>query len=232
MFGQSRWAAERGVALGLSERPYEARARFTSRRAVEVFRIWEEVFGSTQRLVRVIASQAGNVALSEILLGFEEAHRHVDAFALAMYFGGQAGMPRRSPTPPRTKDEIYKSCRETIEMQRSFIEKNRALLERYDLPLIAYEGGNAILAAGPWQNDPQLNQLMDEANRDPEIGKVYREQLSQWQALGGGLFMHYAFCFQPSKFGRWGVLEYMDQPVEKAPKYQALLDIVERARKR
>jgi len=65
IFPQHRYAAEQGQKLGFGEKPWEAAWRYTAYRSVQIFRIWEEVFGGTKRLVRVLPSQAANPYVSE-----------------------------------------------------------------------------------------------------------------------------------------------------------------------
>jgi hypothetical protein len=100
-FPQGEYAQAEGVRLGLSKDPFEARLRWYSRRAVEVFRIFESTFGGTDGLVRVLASQAANAFVSETILGFEDARHHVDALAVAPYFGGEFGRPEFEPKVSR-----------------------------------------------------------------------------------------------------------------------------------
>src|SRR5206468_646001 len=84
-FKQHRYAAEQGKKLGFAEKPWEAAWRYTAHRSVEIFRIWEEVFGGHKRLVRVLASQAANPYVSKQILSWKDAHKHADVLAIAPY---------------------------------------------------------------------------------------------------------------------------------------------------
>jgi len=57
MFGQAQWAEaqakERGI--GPADRPWEGRAQVYVQRSIDIFKIWEEVFGGRERLVRHLA---------------------------------------------------------------------------------------------------------------------------------------------------------------------------------
>ena len=101
IFGQAGYCKDTGKALGLSDNDYQAQLRYYSKRAVEIFEIWEEVFGGTDRLVRVLAAQSANPWTSEQVMDFEEAYKHADALAIAPYFGNALG-------DPKTQDEISK----------------------------------------------------------------------------------------------------------------------------
>ncbi|MFO0888793.1 MAG: hypothetical protein U0790_06555 [Isosphaeraceae bacterium] len=84
-FAQNRHAAEQGRKLGFAEKPWEAAWKYTAHRSVAIFRIFEQVFGGTERLVRVLPSQAANAHVSEQVAGFQDAYKHADALAIAPY---------------------------------------------------------------------------------------------------------------------------------------------------
>ena len=68
-----------------------ARQHYTTHRSLEVFTIFDAVFGSAARtrIRRVIAGQAGGGASSQFeLLRWESAYLHCDRFAVAPYWGG------------------------------------------------------------------------------------------------------------------------------------------------
>jgi len=86
-FPQATYARDTGLAQGLSADPYQAQLRYQAKRSVELFALWEAVFGGTERLVRVIGGQALNTYATEQILGYADAPQHADAFAIAPYFG-------------------------------------------------------------------------------------------------------------------------------------------------
>src|SRR5581483_8613189 len=90
-FGQTRYAQEQGTALKLGN---PENLRYYSQRSVEIFKIWESVFGRTKRLVRVLAAQAVNPWSSEQVLKWHDAYQHADALAIAPYFGNRFGDPK------------------------------------------------------------------------------------------------------------------------------------------
>jgi hypothetical protein len=73
-----------------------------------------------------------------------------------------------------------------------------------------------------------LNALFDAVNRDPRMRDLYLDYFEGWRTAGGGWINHFVNCDKPSKWGRWGALEYVRQPRDEAPKYDALLTFVER----
>jgi hypothetical protein len=56
---------------------------------------------------------------------------------------------------------------------------------------------------------------------------LYLRYLKGWKDAGGGLFLHFNSVMRPSKYGRWGALQSMEQPRAEAPKYDALMTFSE-----
>jgi len=95
-FPQSRYAGEEGMKLGFGQKPWEAAWCYTAYRSVQIFTIWQRVFGGTGRLVRVLPSQAANPYVSERVLEFRDAFRQADALAIAPYISCNVS-PRGTP---------------------------------------------------------------------------------------------------------------------------------------
>jgi hypothetical protein len=55
---------------------------------------------------------------------------------------------------------------------------------------------------------------------------IYAKYLQAWRDGGGEVFVHYLDCQATSKWGRWGALEYLDQPRAEAPKHDALMEFI------
>ena len=77
------------------------------------------------------------------------------------------------------------------------------------------------------ENNDAINTLFDAANRDARMGTLYAKYLAAWKAPGGTLFAHFVHCERQSKWGRWGALEYLEQPRQEAPKFDALQTFIE-----
>jgi hypothetical protein len=108
-----------------------------------------------------------------------------------------------------------------------WVTDQAAVASQHGVPLVAYEGGNHLTGIQGVENDDAVNALFDAANRDPRMKDVYSAYLDGWKARGGQLFMHFVSCSAPDKWGRWGALEYLEQPRAAAPKYDALQTFVE-----
>ncbi|MND03942.1 hypothetical protein D3C83_239980 [compost metagenome] len=59
------------------------------------------------------------------------------------------------------------------------------------------------------------------------MGELYSTYLRDWTTAGGDIFMHYSHVTSIRPANRFGALEYMAQPREEAPKYDALLRYIE-----
>ena len=212
---------------------YLSSVNFHVKKLARIAEIFDEVFQDSfdDRIIIVAASQAVNTYLSEQLLqrfsnttlnpkGYKPS-----ALAVAPYFGVKAGVKIE---PNITVDELLNLAQEHIETR--FLKHalgQKQIADKYNVALIAYEGGQHFVPR-PGKRKTPLTQTMIAANRDPRMGDLYREYLKSWfDAVGAGLFVHHSYVYPPGQFGSWGVLEYQDQPISEAPKYQALLDTVE-----
>lgn len=228
-FAQSRYAAERGKELQLSNNAFQAQLFYHSKRSVEIFKIWEEVFGGHDRFVRVLGSQSANPWVSEQVMSFQEAWKHADVVAIAPYFGGRLGTPQRAKaTATMSLDELFRECRASIAANREKIETVVASAKRRKLNVITYEGGQHLVGVGPAQNNQQLMNLFHKANRDPRMKQLYLEDFASWKASGGNLFTVFSSVSRPSKYGSWGMLESENQKPGTAPKYEAVIEFTQK----
>lgn len=231
IFAQGSYAEQQGVALGLATTPFEARLRFQARRSVEIFKIFETVFPTEERprLVRVVAAQAANAWTSTVLLDHADTRAHVDALAIAPYFGGYLGSPERAAgVRAMTLDDLFAELQNVaVPESLGWVTNQVAEASARGVPVIAYEAGNHLVGVGGMENDAAINALFDAANRDPRMKQVYETYLEGWKARGGELLVHFVNCSTVDKWGRWGALEYLDQPRSAAPKYDAIFNFIE-----
>jgi hypothetical protein len=103
----------------------------------------------------------------------------------------------------------------------------RNVANSYGVHLISYEGGQHMVGRLGAENDTALNALFDAFNRDPRIKQIYLDYLAGWKQAGGELFVHYTDVSRYTKWGRWGALEYIDQPRAESPKFDAIQSFIE-----
>jgi hypothetical protein len=229
IFEQARYCKQKGKELGLSDNDYQAQLRYYSRRAVEIFKIWEEVFGGKDRLVRVLAAQSANPWTSEQVMDFEDAYTHADTLGIAPYFGYALGDPKTQDNVAKmTVEQVLNACEEYIKKEKETIARQAELAKKRGLRLVAYEGGQHLVGHGGAENNKQLEELFHAANRHPQMKQIYLEYLSAWKQGGGTLMVIFSSTGNYSKWGSWGLMEYHGQPINETPKYQAVIEFLEK----
>ena len=229
IFGQSNYAEQRGLSLGLSTDPNRARAYYHSLRSVQIFDIFASVFGGNERLVRVMGSQSSSSWLSRQLLEYQNAYLKTDALAIAPYFGyylGRASEEQR--VEAMTVDELIAELRDVaIPGAIDAIRTQSGIAREFGVMLTAYEGGQHLVGVGSPANNLTINALFDAVNRDPRMASLYTLYLNGWRDNGGQMFVNYLGAGRYNRYGRWGSLEYQDQPAATAPKFRALMDFIQ-----
>jgi hypothetical protein len=217
MFEQHRHAQERGLAQGLAPDAFSAGLRFYAKRSVEVFRIWESVFGGRSRLTRVLAAQAANSYTGGEILAF--AGGEADALAIAPYISFNV-TPDDAPTVRGwSQDQLFARLEESLAEATGWIEQNAELARTQQVALLAYEGGQHLCGIHGAENDDQLTALLMAANADPRMGALYARHHEAWRAAGGLLFCHFSSVCDWSKWGSWGLLEQFDDDPSGSPKF-------------
>jgi hypothetical protein len=228
MFGQNKYAQEQGKLRKLGEpaRPWEGAGMFHAERSTEIFRIWEQEFGSHERLVRVVAWQAGGDWWTDkILLPHKDTAQHCDALAIAPYISmimSPRGKPSSDTVSQWSLHQVldYAETNALPECLR-WMRAQKQVADKYKLKLMAYEAGQHLVGAGGGENNDQLTKLFIEANRHPRMGKLYEAYLDGWRSAGGDLCCIFSSTATPSKWGSWGLLEHALE--ERNPKYNAVL---------
>lgn len=227
-FAQSRWAGQQGQQLGFADKPWEAGWRYTAFRSVQIFRIWEQVFGGAQRLVRVLPSQAANPYVSERIVEFQDAYRHADALAIAPYLSCNVPVQGQKLNTAQveqwTVDQALDYLQQTaLPESIGWIEAQKQVADKYGLRLVAYEGGQHMVGVGGGENNETVTQLFHAANRHPRMGEIYGRYYAAWTAAGGDLFCYFSSVGSWSKWGSWGILEFYDDDPAQSPKFLATL---------
>jgi hypothetical protein len=231
-FKQSHYAGEQGVKLGLGpkEKPWESGWHYTAVRSLEIFKIWEDVFGGRDRFVRVLPSQAGNTGVSEGVLGFRDAAKHADALAVAPYMPYSIGRGKTADLGAQMKDWTVDQMLDHFEKTAfadslNRMRKDKAVADKYGVKLVAYEGGQHMVAFVKDQAlVKQLSATMHACNRHPRMGDMYRRYFDEWAKIGGDMFAVFSSIGQYSNHGAWGLAEYYDSQPSEYPKLGAVLD--------
>jgi hypothetical protein len=230
MFPQSRYAGEQGVKLGFApkDKPWEGAWRYTAYRSVEIFRIWEDAFGGTQRLVRVLPTQAANPYVSERVVEFQEAYKHADALAVAPYISCNVPVEGKGLTTGKVETWTVDQALDHLENNSlpesiRWINGQKQVAEKYGLALIAYEGGQHMVGVGGGENNETVTRRFHAANAHPRMGDIYRQYFDAWTAAGGDLFCYFASVSTWSKWGSWGIMQHYDDDPAASPKLVAAM---------
>lgn len=228
------YALAQGQAEQLPGTDFEVAMTWYTNRSLEVFDIWSEEFESfggptsSDRIVRVLASQHDNPYVAEIILDHDQAYTKCDALATAPYFGSGYGYQtpeELSETLLKTESEILADLEaEVLGPLRDRVLGNTQVANDRGLPHIAYEAGQHLVAPGGFFADPDLSAKFVAVNRDPGMYGLYRTFLDVWNAAGGELMTPYSLATRFSSYGNFGHLEYLGQPLADAHKLRAVLD--------
>ncbi len=231
IFDQAHYMKDMGLKLGLDTDRDKAGYKYYSKRSVQMFRIFEQEFGGTQRLVRVMGSWTGYIKLSKMLLSYQDAYKYTDALAIGPYFYGSSQAKKKV----RSVNDIFKMLYDkklpySIPGVAKLIRAHADIAKTYGVSLIAYEGGQHLV---DWKNrDIKLapTKYYIAANRDWRMAKAYKDFLNAWKRAGGELFVSFSAPRTYQWFGSWGTREYLTQPDSKAPKHRAILSFIKNNR--
>lgn len=227
-FIQTKYAAEKGQEFGADPDMVAAASKYYAARSIQIFKIWEEVFGGHDRFIRVIATWSGSEKTSEIKLSFQDAYKQCDALATAPYFSPVINIVNtRNPdlvadkvsawTPDQLLDYVEKN---TLPSSIKQMEKQKAVADKYKVKLVAYEGGQHLVGLRAATQNDTLNKLFYAVNRHERMGQFYKQYLDAWRDLGGDTFCIFSSVGKWSKSGSWGLLEFNG---DNTPKYQAVM---------
>lgn len=223
-FTQTHYMKKMGRQLNLDPDPNQAGHKYYSQRAVEIFRIFEQVFGGTQRLVRVMGAWSANRYLTPVLMEHNNASRYVDALAIAPYFFVHQKVLNEIKSVP----DVFRLLRDnknpySLENVYRMIRNQMALAKKYGVRLIAYEGGQHLTAPGTRSSRDHPNPFLIGANRAHPMEIIYVEFLNEWYRItNGGLFVAYSSPRTCQFYGCYGLKEHINQAATKAPKYRAI----------
>ena len=241
-FSQGNWVEQQGITEWSNDRSNNEikRINWYGKRTAQMCDIWKGVFGEqSHRVICVLSSQAANSrtateALDCPLWRESPCLQHgIDVLAIAPYFGSYIGSHKnQSQVQNWTVDRLFQEIQQGGELNDSppggalqqaveWMKENFEVANKRDLPLVAYEGGQHLVAHGGGENNRAITNLFMAANRDSRMYDVYLHYLDRWKTFGGTLFMHWLDIGKYSRWGSWGAWEHVEQ--ESSPKYRALM---------
>ncbi len=221
---QAEHMKQTGVRYRLDKDRRVAGAKYYSMQSVNIFRQWEAVFGGTKRLVRVMGGMTSDFKLTQMLLGYKNAYKYVDALAIGPYFQ----IEQKDIRKIRSVNDVFKrlvdpSNRYSLSNILKFVHQQANITKRYGVDLIAYEGGQHLVDYKTHSLKEGATPYLVQANKDPRMARLYYRLLSDWKKEGGKLFVLFSAPRSYTWHGSWGIKEYITQTASRAPKYKAVL---------
>lgn len=228
-FVQHHECAEMGKNLGYTGQEWERAWKVTAKRSADIFRIFENVFGSDSQFVKVIPSQAGadGWLSNQLVTYFKDTVYNptgvkANAIAIAPYFGG--GIADQIVTEKLvstiTTSEILQRMQSSLVEADARMDGCKKVAISHGLDLICYEGGQHLTATGNNVNNTELTAKLIAVNHDPGMESLYCQYFDNWYKNYGSMFCHFTSHGMYSKWGSWGVKESMFDTL--SPKYLAL----------
>jgi len=218
-FTAGRWAREEGRRRNVPA------MQVVGERAAQVFAIWQEVFGAEKsRVVRVAGVQLHNPGIANIMCS--AMNGHFDAMAVGAYFGAR---PDRDPVNiDSTAEQLLTVARDNLtNIILPRLRDHRTLADTFTndvgqrIQLVTYEGGQSIVARCPGGG---LGLDATLACQDlPGMFTAYRDLIDGAQQAGVTLFVAYDFVGARNSADTFSVLENIQEGVDVAPKYRALI---------
>jgi hypothetical protein len=103
----------------------------------------------------------------------------------------------------------------------AWMSAQKQVADKFGVKLVAYEGGQHLVAIHGAENREGLTRALHAANAHPRMGQIYQRYFEAWQAAGGDLFCHFASVAPWSKWGSWGLLQHAAQAPQQSPKFMA-----------
>jgi len=227
IFTQTEYVKQQGLRLKLDKNKHKAGYKYYSMRSVQIFKIWESAFGSTDNLIRVMGAWTPYERLTDMLLSHKSAYKKTDVLAIAPYFYPKLSSARKA----RTTKDIFTSLYDEKEPNSipnviNLIKAQAKKAKQYGVQLVAYEGGQHLV---DWDNrNTKLNptKLFIQANKSQGMEKAHTDLLKGWKKAGGTLFVNFSAPRTSAWYGSWGTKEYLTQPLKHAPKHRSILSFI------
>ena len=230
VFEQADYVEDQGMAAGLGGQRYEAGQRFVARRSAQVWAMFEQEFQETSadRLVRVMATQAGNLGLSRLRLQslldtkINTTGTRADVLAIAPYFGISVADRLGASGSASTvgAEQILQAAALDIEGEAAaWTRAHRDLAAEFGLWLVDYEAGQHLVATT--EEGRRLESVLIAANRSPVMAGLYESYLESQQRNGVVVCNLFSHLYEPGPYGSWGLLETLDGT--SAPKWSGFM---------
>ena len=233
-FNSGIYCQSMGLKLGLSTDPVVARNLYYSKRSVEIIKIWKSVFSSEDsRIVFVLGSFVLMPIMSTRILTYGDAYKaHSNVMiAITGYIG--CGDPSAAQVAILDLSVLFAGCSTDLLNVKNYIQPHATIANTYKVGLGMYESGSGLseyAAIFTGKGTPGATEKYIAMNRDSRMYQVFMDYYTMYNTFNLVSNNHYAYVDVQSVYGSWNCLEYQNQSISDAPKYRALLDIINQTR--
>ena len=188
--------------------------------------LFKQAFGDqASRVMPVLAGQDANTYFLDVGLAFLQQtygapNQYLSGIAIAPY----VDLANAVDQPGMTMDGLFASMNAFIANSLTpWVQQHAALANQYGLPLLAYEGGQSLVAWNPAVGGNSNVDLKLAAQNDPRMGDLYRAINALWKQNGGGLFDYFTLYSAYDNSGYWGLLP--TATATSSPKWDAVLGL-------
>ena len=129
----------------------------------------------------------------------------------APYFGARLNKNTYAST-----DDMFAALDGEIDRTLDIALKVKAVAAQFGKRYIAYEGGQHLIF-----KDVAFEEKVE---RDPRMYDAYRKYLDFWRTHIGDTISLWTASGVISRYGGWGLVEYVGQPLSETPKMRAVQD--------
>ncbi|GJM64333.1 BACON domain-containing protein [Persicobacter diffluens] len=211
--------------------------------------VFRDAFGDPERVVRIIGTQTGygDAWVTKQILEVATPHVDFDAIAVTTYFahGIEQWMhdnwnqvkdnkqmvlnelAKRLGSGPFTDNEFHSYSKK--------VGDNLKAAREAGIPIVAYEGNSHLITSrdiyngdtklGKWFDvRPESVDYIHDLERMPAFAALYEQWIERYEQSGLVTNVPFVMLAGWSKWGQWGHVEYVGQPIDEAPKFKMLLD--------
>ncbi|HMT93267.1 hypothetical protein [uncultured Thiothrix sp.] len=252
IFWGAMYVRMKGIALGLDTTEWRAGYKYYSNRSVEIFKIWHDIFGGSERLIRTLNTYHPDEWMSRNMLSYNGNSQFVDALASAPYFQGCWDKSANVACADTTKNPLVVKDATSVDDLFTIIDNpnnpygiaatlkwmsvQAKVAKDFNVDFYTYEGGQHLVTKNEDQtltadHRKRLLDLIRAANRDPRMAGRYSQMLTGWKESGGKLFMLFTMPQSYHSWGTFGIKEHLNQARSEAPKYDMSMQFQEMQKK-
>ena len=159
----------------------------------------------------VVSTQAVNADTTKRILACQDTYLYVDGVAIGPYFGANL-------TNTTTMDQLYTTLLPAdLATINDTLKQHLNFTNQHNLKLLCYESGQGLLGENPNQVAIQMA-----AQKDSRMAEAYVTYLNILFNNSITLANHFSNVGRDSKYGSWGLFEYVDSRWNASQKWMGI----------